>query len=220
MKCLALLLALSLPSIVVAQTSRWQRIPLDSFYKAEKVIAVDSEVVYVIGITTPLGQSHVVIFRTSNGGTTWHEIDPPDLPDGQPANPLPASGIQNGSYFSAPTRGALFIGGARMCSFDSGVTWSFRSESVGNVAVNWQMLSASTGYGMGLQQRLMKTDDSVTTWSEIRHYVQYDYWTDSLHGIAGLSDTEDGFGIYNYVQGFYGWITTDGGKIGPFTSTI
>ncbi len=226
MKASILVILLAVPSLVRAQSvqGQWQRVAIDSFFEVQQVVFVDSEVGYVLGGLSRNYSTNEVIFRTSDGGTAWHEIDLKNLPAGDTSGLLPVNGE---SKLCAPTRNALFLDFVDMYSFDSGASWARRSypTSTGNVSPgnafwHWYMYSASSGYGQDVIQSVLKTEDSAKTWCcQLRYYAQDIYWADSLHGMAMLTDTVDNQGVDHQISGFYTWGTTDGGQNWTFHFT-
>ena len=200
-----LLFIILLPSVAASQTGLWRKVAVDSFFIASKVVFVDSEVGYVVGLSTKGLHHYDKLLRTSDGGESWAEIDPEN------ARGVSGRFETNGNY-CFPSRNAIYAGtNAYVCSFDSGATWIYRPYPPGAGAVNWYMFSVAGGYGEGVQYSLMRTSDSAQTWSKLLPYSEYDYWSDGTHGIAGLYDTEDGQGVSHSTGGFYGWGTSDGG---------
>src|SRR5437868_336367 len=74
-------IAIVLPHLALAQSTHWARIPIAQFFRPMHLVFVDSMIGYVGGeslapptILKPFG--YYRLFRTSNAGENWTEIDP------------------------------------------------------------------------------------------------------------------------------------------------
>ncbi len=214
MKFIVVLLC-TIPELLLAQP-RWTRIKLGEFIRVQRVTFVDTSVGYVLcsEINYPY---KAVLYRTSDGGSSWSKIYVDTSLD-------TTSRLEyvNGPNLLAPTPEQIFFGGGPeypniYYSSDSGNTWAERATGL-----YLYMYSGSSGYAQELAPiHILKTVDTLKSYCcQIKDYAQYEYWSDSLHGLAGLTDTFDDTGTDQTIQGFYGWGTTDGGQNWVFNSTV
>lgn len=153
-----------------------------------------------------------VIFKTSNGGTTWDWL-----------------GFQNGRYESTDIYSLYFIdsmtgfavgmGGRIMKTTDGGKTWNGYAPTY-NTIKKIKFLSASTSYGL-VGNSFIKSTDGSKTWKNMGAPLatgntnQFDFIDENIgYCIAGgdIGSTASVAKVYKTTDGGKTWIATYGGK--------